>query len=455
MMASAHESGVTAVLCKSSRTVTVLLHKPRSIRGMPLASAIAIADAIAPEGLVIDNYPAAQRSLRVAFVSETYPPEVNGVAMTVARIVRGMHGRNHDVQLIRPRQDRVDAAASHARYDEVLMRGLPIPRYPDLRMGVPSKRALVQLWSRHRPDVVHIATEGALGWSALQAALHLKLPVCSDFRTNFHAYSTHYGLGWLRKPIMAYLRKFHNLGACTMVPTESLRRELQAEGFRNLMVVTRGVDTRQFQPMRRSAALRDAWGVAPHDLVVAHVGRIAQEKNLNTLLAAFEAIRFDHPAARLLMVGDGPQRAEFQSRCPAAIFVGQRHGEDLAAHYASADLFLFPSLTETFGNVTTEALASGLPLVAFDYAAAAQLVRSGHNGMLAPMGDGAAFVSAAQALAADPGLRRRMGQAARSSAEALDWDSVVARFESVLSTVIGAAQTATEGNFQSARRAAN
>ncbi|MCZ2497627.1 glycosyltransferase [Xylophilus sp. Kf1] len=415
---------------------------------------MSIANAIAPEGFVIDHHPAAQRSLRVAFVSETYPPEVNGVAMTVARIVRGMHARNHEVQLIRPRQDRVEAAACHARYDEVLMRGLPIPRYPDLRMGVPSRRALVQLWSRHRPDVVHIATEGALGWSALQAALHLKLPVCSDFRTNFHAYSAHYGLGWLRKPIMAYLRKFHNLGACTMVPTEALHRELRAEGFRNLTVVTRGVDTRQFQPQRRDPALRASWGVAPHHLVVAHVGRIAQEKNLTTLLAAFEAIRRDCPDARLLMVGDGPQRAECQARCPGALFAGQRHGEDLAAHYASADLFLFPSMTETFGNVTTEAMASGLPLVAFDHAAAAQLVRTGHNGLLAPLGDAATFVAAAQALAADPELRARLGRAARLSAEAMDWDSVVMRFEAVLSTVIGAVPAATEARLPSPRQAA-
>jgi len=411
-------------------------------------------NAIASEGLVIDDFPAAHRSLRVAFVSETYPPEVNGVAMTVARIVAGMHRRNHEVQLVRPRQHRDDAAGSAAGYQEVLMRGLPIPRYPDLRMGVPSGRALVRLWTQRRPDVVHIATEGALGWSALQAARHLKLPVCSDFRTNFHAYSAHYGLGWLRKPIVAYLRKFHNLCANTMVPTEALRRELLAQGFRNLTVVTRGVDTRQFDPARRSAALRSQWGVAPGDLVVAHVGRLAQEKNLDTLLTAFEAVRRNHPAARLLLVGDGPQRAELQARCPAAIFAGQRHGEDLAAHYASADLFLFPSLTETFGNVTTEAMASGLPVVAFHYAAAAQLLRSRVNGMLAPVGDAAAFVEAAVALAGDAALRRRAGEAARTDALALDWDGVVARFEGVLGMVIAAADAGALEAFGSLPRVA-
>jgi glycosyltransferase involved in cell wall biosynthesis len=302
--------------------------------------------------------------------------------------------------------------------------------------------------------VVHIATEGALGWSALQAALHLRLPVCSDFRTNFHAYSSHYGLGWLRKPIKAYLRKFHNLCASTMVPTEALRRELQAEGFRNLMVVTRGVDTQLFHPRRRSATLRESWGVAPDTLVAAYVGRLAQEKNLGVLMAAFEALQQDRPGARLLVVGDGPQRAELQARCPGALFAGQRHGEDLAAHYASADMFLFPSLTETFGNVTTEAMASGLPVVAFDHAAAAQLIRSGHNGMLASVEDATSFVAAARAMASNTGARQRMGRAALTTAEALDWDSVIARFEGVLTQVIGLAETSAEARFSALPRTA-
>ncbi len=413
-----------------------------------------MSNAMASEDLVIDNYSAARKSLRVAFVSETYPPEVNGVAMTVARLVDGMHARNHDVQLIRPRQPRFDDVTRYARYDEVLMRSLPIPRYPDLRMGVPSKRSLVKLWSVHRPDVVHIATEGVLGWSALQAALHMKLPVCSDFRTNFHVYSAHYGLGWLRKPILAYLRKFHNLGRCTMVPTEALRRDLQADGFRNLVVVARGVDTKLFHPSRRSDALRAQWGVAPDDLVIANIGRLAQEKNLDTLLAAFDAIRRKDPRARLLFVGDGPQRAELQSRCPDAIFAGHRHGDDLAAHYASADLFAFPSLSETFGNVTNEAMASGLPVVAFDYAAASQLIRSGQNGVLVPMGDNGAFVQAVQGLAQDAALRQRMAAMLQSSSAVRDWSSIVEQFEGVLSRVIEMADAPSGAPFRVAPPAA-
>ena len=164
-------------------------------------------------------------------------------------------------------------------------------------MGLPAKRALEQLWTYRRPDVVHIVTEGPLGWSALQAALKLRIPAVSDFRTNFHAYSRHYGIGWLSKPILAYLRKFHNRTLCTMVPTEAMRADLAARGFCRLRVVARGVDTALFDPARRSEALRASWGARAADPVLLHVGRLAPEKNLSALLAAFDAVR-KHGAAR-------------------------------------------------------------------------------------------------------------------------------------------------------------
>ncbi|HEY9063786.1 MAG TPA: glycosyltransferase family 1 protein [Burkholderiaceae bacterium] len=387
------------------------------------------------DSVIVDEIPATRRSLRLAVVTETYPPEVNGVAATLAQVVEGLHQRNHAVQLIRPRQFNGESPGQ-SRFHEVLMRGLPIPRYPGLRMGLPSKGALARLWSLSRPDIVHIATEGPLGWSALQAARRLKLPVSTDFRTNFQAYSQHYGVGWLNKPILAYLRKFHNLAHCTMVPTEAMRRDLQAYGFQRLHVVSRGVDAQRFDPARRSAVLRAQWGANDDDLVVACVGRLAPEKNLELLLSAFEAIERQQPRAKLLLVGDGPLRAELQARCPQAIFAGQRTGDDLATHYASADLFLFASVTESFGNVTTEAMASGLPVVAFHSAAAAQLIRAHDNGFTVPLGDQRAFVATALALAIDPAQRREIGQRARRSACELGWDAVVARFETVVESLI-------------------
>ena len=392
-------------------------------------------------GILVDEVPAIRRSLRIAFITETYPPEVNGVAATIAQVIEGLRARNHEVQLIRPRQHHGDDGAAGERFHEVLMRGLPIPSYPNLKMGLPSKRALARLWSSRRPDIVHIATEGPLGWSALQAAHRLRLPVSSDFRTNFHAYSKHYGIGWLRKPIMAYLRKFHNLAHCTMVPTEGLKRSLVEYGLRNLVVLSRGVDTLLFDPARRSDELRRGWGAGPESLVVLHVGRLAQEKNLPTLAAVHRVARRNNPAVRLVLVGDGPARKWLEAQCPDAHFAGMRSGDDLAAHYASGDLFVFPSLTETFGNVTPEAMASGLPVLAYNYAAAGTLIRSGHNGVLARFGDTLDFVDRAARLVQDRARLREMGLRARETACAMGWDRIVEQIESVfVSTINGAPQ---------------
>ncbi len=394
--------------------------------------------------IVVDHLPARRRSLRVAVVTETYPPEVNGVALTLARVVQGLSDIDHDVQLIRPRQPAeggVADAAAEASLQQVLMRGIPIPRYPNLRMGMPARRYLKTLWSHQRPDVVHIATEGPLGWSALQAAAQLHLPISSDFRTNFHSYSKHYGVGWLQRPIMAYLRKFHNRTHCTMVPTEALRADLQRHGFHSLQVVSRGVDLSQFDPAHRSQALRQSWGAESDEPVLLCVGRLASEKNLETLIEAYQRIRAQRAGTRLVLVGDGPLRGALQQQCPDAVFAGQRSGLDLAAHYASADLFMFPSVTETFGNVTVEAMASGLPVLAFDYAAAAELIREGVEGRLVKLGDNAAFVRAALALATEPSAQwQGYGVAARQRALSLDWRQIVAQFESVLCGVISHAQ---------------
>jgi glycosyltransferase involved in cell wall biosynthesis len=377
--------------------------------------------------IVVDELQARQRALRLAVVTETYPPEINGVAMTIARFVEGLRSRQHDVQLVRPRQTKADAA----ELEEVLMRGLPIPRYPHLKMGLPAKNALVKLWSMRRPDVVHIVTEGPLGWSALQAASKLKLPVTSDFRTNFHAYSGHYGIGWLQKPIFAYLRKFHNRTQCTMVPTEALRRELQAVGFQNLRVVARGVDTQLFNPAKRDAQLRWSWGAGEATPVALYVGRLASEKNLRALVAAFDRMRALRPDLKLVLVGDGPARRDLESQLPGVVFAGLQRGEALARHYASGDIFLFPSITETFGNVTPEAMASGLTVLAYDYAAASQLIRHNESGCLVPYDNTEAFVAAAATLARDWPQAKSMGANARTVAEGLEWERLVGELEAV------------------------
>ncbi len=381
---------------------------------------------------LVEYFPAMRQSLRVSVVTETYPPEVNGVATTIARFVQGLCALGHSVQLVRPRQGSMDRAEQSDGYHEVLRSGVMIPRYSSLRMGLPSYRALKRLWTLHRPDVVHLVTEGPLGWSALRAAAKLGIPMSSDMRTNFHAYSLHYGVGWLRRPIVAYLRKFHNRTAATLVPTESMRRDLSEAGFRNLRVIARGVDATTFAPEWRSPTLRRAWGADDDAPVVLHVGRLAPEKNLGTLAESFDAIRLSTPGARFVVVGDGPERAALQARCPYALFAGQKRGEALAAHYASSDVFVFPSVTETFGNVTLEAMASGLAVVAFDYAAAAEHLRHGVSGLLAPYGNVPAFIELAAGVCRNLELVRGMSTLARVAAESLSWDTVTRNFEEVL-----------------------
>jgi glycosyltransferase involved in cell wall biosynthesis len=381
--------------------------------------------------IVVEDYPATRPSLRIAVVTETWPPEVNGVAMTLAKLVQGLSHRNHDVQLIRPRQTKTDSPMSDSSLEEVLMRGMPIPRYPELKLGLPSKKTLVKTWTLRRPDVVHIATEGPLGWSALQAAKVLKLPVTSDFRTNFQSYSKHYGVGWLRKPIVAYLRKFHNATACTMVPTRELMRTLSQNGFANLKVVSRGVDTKLFNISKRDTSLRSSWGATDDTKVLISVGRMAPEKNLDQVLKTYEALKVTGLAFKLVMVGDGPLKEQFQKRYPEIIFPGMLSQSNLATYYASSDLFIFPSQTETFGNVTLEALASGIPVLAFDCAAARDWVQTGVNGWLVAENNPEGFAAQAVTIFNSKDLLDQITKSTRQQVVHLDWDQIAEQVESV------------------------
>jgi glycosyltransferase involved in cell wall biosynthesis len=199
-----------------------------------------------------------------------------------------------------------------------------------------------------------------------------------------------------------------------------------------LRVVARGVDTNLFNPQRRSAELRASWGAAARDPVVLYVGRIAPEKNLPLLLTSFAMMKRQDPKVRLVLVGDGPASASLRRQHPEVVFAGMRTGEELAAHYASGDLFLFPSTTETFGNVTVEAMASGLAVAAYDYAAAREHIVHGQSGLLAPFGDARAFESIGGELVADAARTSMLRRNARLAAERIDWSSVNDAFAAAL-----------------------
>lgn len=375
--------------------------------------------------------------MHIELVTETFPPEINGVAMTLSHLVEGLAQRGHRVAVVRPRQGASDRPRTDGLYAEELCPGLPIPGYAFLRLGLPARGRLLRRWRRIRPDLVHIATEGPLGYAALSAAGRLGLPVTSSFHTNFHHYSRHYGAAFLTRPALAYLRHFHNRTQITLSPTAALNAELARDGFRGVRLLARGVNTHVFTPAVRSAELRASWGAGPDDLVVVHVSRLAAEKNYGLLSRAYDAIARANPRARFVIVSDGPLRRRLQRAFPRAHFTGFLPREELARHYASADLFLYPSLTETFGNVVTESMASGLPVVAFNYAAAARYIHHGENGWHVPREDESGFIAAALTLAADPALRRRLGTAARATAETISWDQVIDGLERDLLEIAG------------------
>ena len=371
--------------------------------------------------------------MRIGIVTETYPPEINGVALTVAGLAHGLAHDGHAVQLIRPRQSSDAAApASEPGIQTLLVPGARLPRYPGLQFGLPAGRRLRALWRAQRPDAIYVATEGPLGWSALRAARRLGIPASTGFHTRFDDFARHYGFGALAPAIFFWLRRFHRLGHATFVPTVELVEFLAGKHFSNVVRLPRAVDTRLFCPSRRDDALRASWGTGAKQLVVVYVGRIAAEKNLPLAVRAFRAIERLAPGARYVWVGDGPARAELAAQNPDFIFAGVRRTEELARHFASADLFVFPSLTETFGNVTLEALASGVPTVAFDYGAARDYLTDA-CGRRAEFGDADAFVDAACDLVARRAPAMRC--AARAAVAGLDPRAVAANFAQALAAL--------------------
>jgi glycosyltransferase involved in cell wall biosynthesis len=269
----------------------------------------------------------------------------------------------------------------------------------------------------------------------------LRLPVTSDFRTNFQSYSKHYGVGWLQKPIVAYLRKFHNRTLCTMVPTQAMHDQLKILGFHNLQVVARGVDTQLFTPDKRSTSLRNQWQVDDKTVVILSVGRLATEKNLDLTVKTYQALKQNNRAVKLVFCGDGPYRAKLQTDCPDAIFMGMATHAQLAVAYASADLFMFPSLTETFGNVTLEALASGTPVLAFDCAAAKEVIDDERNGWLVPGEDAQRFVLRALAITQKASTLDATRLNAAASIRKWEWSSIANEVESMFRRVLTSALT--------------
>ncbi|MHA3049801.1 glycosyltransferase family 4 protein [Acinetobacter sp. ANC 4639] len=370
--------------------------------------------------------------LKIAIVTETWPPEINGVALSLLHLCQGLQQQGHKIMLIRPEQSR--SCTIFLAEQECLVTAHKIPKYPSLQFGRPQWLKVAKAIEQFQPDVVHIVTEGPLGLLALQVAKMKKIVISSGFHSPFQEFSRFFDLAFLVKPIQHYLRWFHNNTNLTCVPSHDTARALQAHGITcPIQVISRGVDHRLFSPENRCEDMRQHWDVDNQTKVLLYVGRLSPEKEIHVLIDGYLQARRQQQAVRLVIVGDGPDKERLQQLDPEqqVIFMGNLTGQRLAEAYASSDVFVFASRVETFGNVVLEAMASGLPVLAYDYACAHAYVQNEQSGWLIDLKDGQGLMQRMQNLPALTQLHL-MGQQARMQVKDAGWQRPVQQFEQAL-----------------------
>lgn len=375
--------------------------------------------------------------LKIALVTETWPPEINGVALSLLQLCKGLQQQGHKILLIRPHQHQSCPHFTPNR--ECLVVSQAIPRYPGLHFGWPQYLKVSQALDDFKPHVVHIVTEGPLGLTALQAAKSTGIPVSSGFHSPFQDFSRFFDLAFLVKPVQKYLCWFHNSTQLTCIPSKDTEQLLKDMGVScPLKVIARGVDPQQFNPEKRSEQLRKSWGVNADTKVLLYVGRLSPEKEVDVLIESHARLYSNKESSpKLVIVGDGPDRLRLQKMVQNSnvIFTGNLSGEVLATTYASADVFTFASQVETFGNVVLEAMASGLPVIAYDYACAHVYVEHGQTGWLSPLKDINDLSRAIENLPENAVLRT-MGLNARKRVQHAGWQQPVQQLEQALYQVV-------------------
>ena len=372
--------------------------------------------------------------MRIALVTDTFRPEVNGVTTVLSVLHRGLAARGHEVLVVAP-----EYPPGAAPEPSVLRRpSVACPGYPAVRLSWPG-RAVGRVLAAFQPELLHVITEGPLGWEGRRFALAAGIPLFTSFHTDFPRYAERYLGGWAVAPARRYLRCFHAPAVLTQTPSAETCGELRALGVPRAVVWGRGVDSQLFNPARRSRERRARLGVNGTGVVVLHVGRLAREKDPDTLIGALSSVR-DRlgDEARFVVAGEGPAGAEVRQRLPFAKHLGFiDRNTVLPDLYADADIFVFPSPTETCGLVALEAMAAGLPVVAADRGGVLENLRHGINGLLAPAGDARGFAGAIVRLAEDPAQRSAMSQAARAFAVARDWARELDEYEAMARESVG------------------
>ena len=356
--------------------------------------------------------------MRIGLVSDTYTPQVNGVTTVVRRIVSLLRAQGHEALVVAPQYP---TAATSPDVSELRIPSLAFPLYPDIRLSFPPFRQVADFFDAAPPDLVHVHTEGALGLAGRRWALRRGVPLVTTFHTNFPEYSRHYGVGFLEPLVWRWLRWFHRPARVTFTPGQAVRDDLLRRGLPHATLWGRGVDPHFFHPGRRDHSWRRWLAGGDDTVIVLHVGRLAHEKNLGVLIEAWRQT-YDvlGQRATFVVAGEGPEARRIESRLPFVRLLGFLPREDLATLYASADVSVFPSHTETCGLVALEAMAAGSAVIAADAGGFRESIQAGTTGLLVPAHEPQGYRDAIVALAGDSASRFALAAAARDYALSRD-----------------------------------
>lgn len=377
--------------------------------------------------------------MKVAYVTESLLPHVDGVSRTLAQLFDHLERTGVDFRIFSPFVPPAELSWAHRAHRIPYVR---FPLYRDYRVATPLGHKISARLDAFGPDLIHVVSPTPIAVRAQRYGQRRGVPVVSSFHTHFVSYFRFYGFGGLEWFGWHLMRRFY--GRCEVVyaPSTSIIRELAGHGITHTELWSRGIDVSRFSPGFRDPAIRAAVGADDGTPVLLLVSRLVKEKNLADLVEMEGILRARGVPHRLVFVGDGPMRKELEARLPDAHFAGHQGGEALARWYASGDVFVFPSTTETFGNVVVEAQASGLPTVVVDRGGPPDLVQPGVNGEVARAGDPADQADRIEPLLRDRSLRERMGAAARERAGERDWSAINARLVESYARVIARAREA-------------
>jgi glycosyltransferase involved in cell wall biosynthesis len=358
--------------------------------------------------------------MRVAYFADSLPPKTDGVARTIAQLVNTLHEEQLEYHLFSPFKPD-DQYFWKKNVDQVF--SVPLFLYSDYRIGLPSSHRVYDQLDSFKPNIIHVTSPTYLGQLGLKYGQRRGIPVVSSYHTHFVSYFKYYGfqrfesLGW------QILKKFYNQFDCVYVPSPSTAQELEERGFENIELWQRGIDLSSFSPNKLNPKLKQKLSPT-QDPILLFVGRLVQEKDLYDLIKVDRILKMQKKKYEIVIVGDGPMRLQLEKELPDAHFTGWLHGEQLSEIYASSDIFVFPSTTETFGNVILEAYASGLPMVCVNEGGVVDLIMDGYTGFITEAKNPKDIAEKVNILLSNPDLRKKYADNAQKYAATFSWSKI-------------------------------